>query len=231
MTRQLTSKNSMAENANKQSSPTEAAKPAVKQRDADVTRQRLLDAALASFSTQGFEASSTRQIETRAGVKRGLIGYHFGSKKELWIAAADYIMTIAEQELTAGLSSIEHVDPDSRLRFFIRAYVAFCARHPEVNRLMIQEGMDPDWRLQWLLDRVVKRWYNQVCYLFNEAAAKSNAPKMSAHHFYYTVTGAATLMFSNAAEAEALSNQNPLSPEMVEAHAEALANLFVPTGN
>ena len=198
-----------------------------KQRDADATRQRLLDAALASFSTRGFEASSTRQIETMAGVKRGLIGYHFGSKRALWQAAADNIMHIAEQELRTTLISIEHVDPESRLRFFIRAYVAFCARHPEVNRLMIQEGMDTDWRLEWLLDRVVRRWYVQVCRLFDDAAAAGVAPSMSAHHFYYIVTGAATLMFSNAQEAQALSQRDPLNPAVVEAHAEALANLFV----
>ncbi len=197
----------------------------VKQRDADATRQRLLDAALASFSTRGFDASSTRQIETMAGVKRGLIGYHFGSKKELWIAAADYIMRVAEQELSSALVNIEHIDPESRLRYFIRSYVVFCAKHPEVNRLMIQEGMDDDWRLEWLLDRVVRRWYRQVCRLFDETEVK---PEMSAHHFYYAVTGAATLMFSNAEEAKALSKQHPQSPEVVEAHAEALANLFVP---
>ena len=203
-------------------------KPTAKQRDADVTKERLLDAALASFSVRGFEASSTRQIETMAGVKRGLIGYHFGSKQALWKAAADHIMTVAEQELSRALISIEHVDPDARLRFFIRSYVAFCARHPEVNRLMIQEGMDTEWRLEWLLDRVVRRWYTQVCQLFEEAGARGTAPDMPAHHFYYIVTGAATLMFSNALEAQALSHKNPLSPEVVEAHAEALANLFVP---
>ena|GEM_PF-1932380 len=39
--------------------------------------------------------------------------------------------------------------------------------------------------------------------------------------------GAPTLIFSNALEAELLSNQNPLDPDMVEAHTEALANLFI----
>ena len=115
------------------------------------------------------------------------------------------------------------------LHAFVHAYVTFCAKHPEINRLMIQEGMDNDWRLQWLLERSVRPWYCQVCRVFNRAADLGNAPKMDAHHFYYILTGAATRMFSNAAEAEALSGQNPLDPQMVEAHADAVANLFTPS--
>ena len=53
---------------------------------------------------------------------------------------------------------------------------------------------------------------------------------MSAHHRYYILTGAATLMFSNAAEAQALSGQKPLDVAAVEAHASAVAKLFTPIG-
>jgi pyridoxal/pyridoxine/pyridoxamine kinase len=54
---------------------------------------------------------------------------------------------------------------------------------------------------------------------------------MDAHHFYYALTGAATLIFSNAAEAQALSGKNPLDPDAVEAHANAVADLFTSIRN
>ena len=200
-----------------------------KVRDAQATKQKLVHAALLAFSTRGYDASSTRSIETAAGVKRGLINHHYGSKQALWQAAADHMMSIAEQDLGRALENIKQIDDNLRLHSFVRAYVTFCAKHPELNRLMIQEGMDNDWRLQWLLERSVRPWYRQVCRVFNRAADLGNGPKMDAHHFYYILTGAATLMFSNAAEAEALSGRNPLDPQMVEAHADAVANLFTPS--
>lgn len=196
-------------------------------RDAEATKTKLLNAALTAFSTRGYDASSTRLIETAAGVKRGLITYHFGSKQGLWRATADHIMSIAEESLRLALRSAADADAKTRLRFFVRTYVAFCAKHPELNRLMIQEGMNCDWRLQWLLERSVRGWYEAVCDLFNEAVALGVAPAMSAHHFYYIVTGAATLRFSNAAEAEALIGEDPLASESVAEHADALANLFL----
>ena len=193
-------------------------------RDAEATRRKLVDAALLAFSTQGYDGASTRNIETQAGTKRGLINYHFGSKKALWKAAAEHLMSITERDLGATLADMNKVDEDQQLRFLIRSYVQFCAKHPELNRLMIQEGMARDWRLSWLLKRAVRPWYEQVCRVFNRAAELGTAPKMDAHHFYYVLTGAATLIFSNAAEAAALSGENPLAPKAVDAYAIAVAD-------
>ena len=197
-----------------------------KLRDAQATKLKLVNAALLAFSTQGYDASSTRGIETEAGVKRGLINYHFGSKKALWLAATEHLMSTTENDLGAALSHMKQIDATQHLRFFVRTYVKFCAKYPELNRLMIQEGMTQDWRLAWLLDRSVRPWYAQVCGVFNRATLLGIAPKMDAHHFYYALTGAATLIFSNAAEAAALSGTNPLDPATVDAHADAVADLF-----
>ena len=201
-----------------------AARSERKLRDAEATRRKLVDAALLAFSTQGYAGSSTRNIETQAGTKRGLINYHFGSKKALWKAAAEHLMSITERDLGAALADMNKLNEYQQLRFLIRSYVQFCAKHPELNRLMIQEGMARDWRLSWLLKRAVRPWYEQVCRVFNRAAELGTAPKMDAHHFYYVLTGAATLIFSNAAEAAALSGENPLAPKAVDAHANAVVD-------
>ena len=201
-----------------------AARGERKLRDAEATRLKLVDAALLAFSTQGYDGASTRNIETQAGTKRGLINYHFGSKKALWKAAAEHLMSITERDLGAALADMNKLNEYQQLRFLIRSYVQFCAKHPGLNRLMIQEGMARDWRLSWLLKRAVRPWYEQVCRVFNRAAQLGTAPKMDAHHFYYVLTGAATLIFSNAAEAAALSGENPLAPKAVDAHANAVAD-------
>lgn len=200
----------------------------VRIRDAEATREKLLKSALDSFSTRGFDASSTRQIEEDAGVKRGLINYHFGSKQELWEATAGHIMGVAAMELREAIASADNADEKSRLRYFVRAYVRFCARHPEVNRLMIQEGMREDWRLKWLVEHAVRPWYHQVCDLFAEAKRLGVAPGMEEHTFYYILTGAATLVFSNAAEARLLTDKNTLDEDEVSHHADAVAAMLFP---
>lgn len=198
------------------------------QERAQVTRQRLLDAAIRRFATSGYDSASTRQIETEAGVKRGLIGYHFGTKEALWKASATWMFERAAAELRAAEAGAANVDPVGRLRYFVRAFVRFSARNPEVNRLMVREGMDDDWRLDWLVEHIVRPWYERVRALFEEAQRLGAAPDMPYHHFFYVFVGAGALLFSMAPEAERLAGIDPTDDEVIGAHADALANLLFP---
>lgn len=60
----------------------------------DVTRQALILAAIEIFGRDGFHAASTREIAKRAEANQAAIGYHFGGKDALYLAA---IKHIAEQ--------------------------------------------------------------------------------------------------------------------------------------
>ena len=72
---------------------TTASKPRIRavQQRAEDTRARLLEAGIELFSTRGFDGTSIRDVETAAGVKRGLVAYHFGTKEAFWKAAVDRI--------------------------------------------------------------------------------------------------------------------------------------------
>ncbi len=49
------------------------------------TQRRLLDAAAALFSEQGFRATTLRDIAKRGGVNLAAAHYHYGSKRDLYI--------------------------------------------------------------------------------------------------------------------------------------------------
>ena len=52
-------------------------------------RAAILDAALTEFAAVGFVRASTNAIADAAGVAKGLVFHHFGSKEELFLAVAD----------------------------------------------------------------------------------------------------------------------------------------------
>jgi TetR/AcrR family acrAB operon transcriptional repressor len=68
--------------------------------DAEQTRQDLLDAALTVFSKNGYTASRLENIAQAAGVTRGAIYHHFGSKSDLYLA-------LIEEAATIGNSAID----------------------------------------------------------------------------------------------------------------------------
>jgi AcrR family transcriptional regulator len=57
----------------------------------ETTRDALIQAAIEVFGRDGFGAASTRAISEAAGVNQALIGYHFGGKPGLYMAALKFI--------------------------------------------------------------------------------------------------------------------------------------------
>jgi len=71
---------------------------APKQDRSRVTRQRILEAAVACLAEHGWSGSTVAVVCTRAGVSRGAAQHHFRTREELFTAA---IAHVAEQWLTA----------------------------------------------------------------------------------------------------------------------------------
>jgi len=190
------------------------------------TRARLVDAAVASFAELGFDASSTRDIAGRAGVTQGLLTYHFASKDELWRAAADRIFAALDPPPAApGDRAGEEVD-DAAAREAIRAYVRFAARHPELFAFVLDASRRDDDRLRWLVDTHLRARYDAVAGLAARLYGDDGASV--APHLYYGLTGAASLLFAQAAECRALTGIDPTTDDHVERHAELVARLLVP---
>ncbi len=61
------------------------------------TKQKILDAALDLFSTQGFEATSVSQIADEVGIRKASVYSHFASKQEILESLIREIMKQYEQ--------------------------------------------------------------------------------------------------------------------------------------
>lgn len=64
------------------------------------TRERLMQAALASFAERGYDATGVAEICQRAGVSKGAFYYHFASKQALFLALLDQWLAALEREMT-----------------------------------------------------------------------------------------------------------------------------------
>lgn len=73
----------------------------------DATRDRLLAAAIDVFGRYGFDATTTRALADAAGVNLQAIGYYFGGKEGLYLAAADHIAQSVGAHVDAIRESLE----------------------------------------------------------------------------------------------------------------------------
>ena len=104
---------------------------------ARVTRQRLLTDATRLFAERGYEDTSIEAILHEAGVSRGSLYHHFGSKEALFEAVlAALLEETGRQTVVAAEGATDAV---SALRAGCRAWVRL-ARDPVVQRIVLIDG-------------------------------------------------------------------------------------------
>lgn len=190
------------------------------------TRERILRAAREVFSKHGFKAASTRDIAARAKTTQGLITYHFRTKDELWRAAVAGIFELLQTKLGERMAQLDSSDPRSFAREAVREYVRFAAAHPELFRLMIEQGKHDDARARWLVETQLKPGYES--FVKEGLWAGMDYDEAFAPHMHYVLAGAASLVFAVSPEARRLIGVDPTKKKFVEAHADFLAKLLVP---
>lgn len=205
--------------------PADAKAP--RQKRAQETHENLLAAAVDLFSERGYDGASTRDIEAAAGVNRGLIAYHFGSKEELWKEAVDGVFLESRKDYEGFSEVAEGLSPRARLEFVIRAFVRFCARHPELHRIMVHEGKTRSWRIEWLVERHVRPYFELTKSAYEAARAAGLAPALPHEHVHYVLVGAAALAFAVGTEFELVTGKRSDTRQAVEAHADTMIALVL----
>lgn len=124
-------------------------------------RERLLDAAVACFASDGVAATSLRSIAQRAGVTPALVHYYFGSKEQLLDAfiaerIAPVVHALRESLLAAG------DDPRALLAAFVRGMHGLVERFPWWPQLWVREVVSEKGALRDVLHNLIAPQVTQL---------------------------------------------------------------------
>ena len=116
--------------------------------EAEITRKLLLKTALAVFSRKGYSAATLQEIASEAGVTRGAIYWHFGSKAELYntlirVYADRGNQIVQEAALEGGtlveilrrvfIRQLEIIEEDREMRAMVELYLYKTGPAPELE--------------------------------------------------------------------------------------------------
>ena len=156
--------------------PRRGQRPRKQQHRSIATQRKLLDAAIAAFSENGFKGTSTRDIADRAGVHHPLITYHYKNKDRLWRAAADRVFGDFRQSLTATFEQTAKHGPKARMAAMIRAYVHYARSQPALHKVMVLEASYPSLRLDWLVENHLQPLFDSAFELIEDLQRTGVAP-------------------------------------------------------
>ncbi len=125
---------------------------APRRRNANVSRERILDAAQAGFARDGYDGMSMGRIAQDAGVSSALPAYFFKDKAGLHDAVIERQFAVREATLRPVVERVrdqiaDHVPLDDEtmrraLTSVVDGYTSFLARHPDFVRLMAWEALN-----------------------------------------------------------------------------------------
>lgn len=99
-------------------------------------QDRMINAALKVFATNGYKHASTDDIVAEAGISKGLLFHYFGSKLGLYTFLHDYSVRFMKLELTTGVSS------SANDYFEIRKQIEFAKMQVLKNYPYMQQFLD-----------------------------------------------------------------------------------------
>src|ERR1700734_3300533 len=103
--------------------------PATRRREqAELTRRRLLEAAVEHFSARHFDDVATSDITETAGVAQGLLFHYFGNKRGIYLEG----LRDAANRLAAATSPVAAGSPGTQFRRMLHAHLAYLSDHDDL---------------------------------------------------------------------------------------------------
>jgi TetR/AcrR family transcriptional regulator len=157
------------------------------------TRGRILDAALGSFASRGYEATSLDALASGLGVRKQTILYHFGTKDAL----LDAVIDRSAAELSDALErALAKAGPGfQRVEALVKTVFRLAARRPELLGLLREVsrlGPPATSRLMDALDPLIERARAFLEAEMEAGNMRRQDPRLLLLSSYSTVIGVAT---------------------------------------
>ena len=191
-----------------------------------LAKARMIRVATPMFAEKGYGATSVSEIEIKANVKRGMLVYHFKTKRDLWMEVADLVFAPVakrwEDKLQGSLA--QHKSPKEKVEILIRDYVRTAAEFPEIGHFYRKVCCETSWRLEYLVTNYLQPEKDYLEQINAETLWQDPRDLM---HWYYILYSSCSAIFSAAPECKMQFGINSLDKEIVEHHADILVNLLL----
>ena len=154
--------------------------------------EEILRAALSVFAAKGYDATSVRALSAELGLSHETVHQRFGSKQSLYNAAVEFGVVAVNASFAAARANwpdeLEGVD---ELRATVHSFITAASRHPEVGRLVNQEGDEDGERLDQLLEAVLRPWADALGALLQQLVDAGTIRPVTTREVFFLVQAAA----------------------------------------
>lgn len=137
-----------------------------------VDEASLLRTAFTMFATHGYEAATMRAMARELDVSHNLLNVRFGKKSQLWKAAVDWRLADASREVEIAFDPAH--SPEEQLRDLVHRFCRWAIVNSDIVAITQQEGREPSWRLDYLIERFTRPFQLRLQRLLDEVASRTS---------------------------------------------------------
>jgi AcrR family transcriptional regulator len=199
-------------------------KPGRPRGDGTDQRERLLDAAIQSFSGRGIAATSLRALAADAGVTPAMLNYYFGSKQRLVDAAVTERLLPALDELRERVAARTNEDCVKLISTFVSAMHELIETHPWLPGLWVREVLTEGGQLRDVLTlRFADKLPRPLAERFRKAQADGEINAgLEPRLMFVSLIGLTILPFAAAPVWRRVFDAGDIGSEQILAHTLAL---------
>jgi AcrR family transcriptional regulator len=187
-------------------------------------RLSMISVATPMFAEQGYDATSIRNVEVKANVKRGMLIYHFGTKRNFWKEVVNSIWNIIRSKREDHISLLKTLKPLDGIEWLISFHVRFAAEFPIMPRLVSHEAAQPSWRTEYIVNTHMRPGV-EAMKPFVTGALHLNDEEFA--HWYYILITASASIFSREYECKNLFGFNCREESVILAHTAMLTHMLM----
>lgn len=190
-----------------------------RERNAERSRERILEAAFAEFAAHGYAGARVETIAKRSGLNKQLISHHFGGKRGL------YESVMRERRLRGGgeLEGAAAQAPETLAMFFERA-----RNDPDWIRVLLWESLDHDGQatggVSGLEERRL-RYRERVAWIESEQAAGRLPADLDPSMLLLSLIGAAVYPLLLPDICEVMTGSPPRDDDFARRYRDHLSRL------
>ena len=199
-----------------------------RRRDADRTRQDILDVATREFADRGFAGGRVDEIADQTRTTKRMIYYYFGSKEQLFVAVLE--RAYAEIRAAEQTIDVEDLDPVAAIRRLAELTFDHHDSHPDFARLVAIENIHRAQHIAGseafagqntpvieLIDRILQRGHRHAAF----------RREVDAVDLHMMISAFCVFRVSNRHTFGAIFGRDPADPELRERYRTMLGDMVV----
>jgi TetR/AcrR family transcriptional regulator len=107
-------------------------------RTAALSKQRIIESAIAEFALKGLDGARVDEIARRSGINKTLLYHHIGNKDRLFTAALEATYSTIRERQRDFIA--RRMDPEDGVRELVHLLMSIWVEHPEYGKLLASEN-------------------------------------------------------------------------------------------